>query len=188
MFKKILSLLSTLAVVSVLAACGGDNAPQVSYVTIEGKTIAPADYQGQVMLVNFWATSCTTCVKEMPDIVDTYNKYKDQGFKTIAVAMSYDRPDYVVNFAETRKLPFDVALDVNGKIAKAFHDVKITPTTYVINRQGQIIKTYVGEPDFAALHSLIEKSPGRKSLSCPPIRHPISSPPSLGGLFSWAAP
>ena len=76
--------------------------------------------------------------------------------------MSYDRPDYVVNFAETRKLPFDVALDVNGNIAKAFKDVKITPTTYVINRKGEIIKTYVGEPDFAALHQLIEKSLAEK--------------------------
>ena len=144
MIKKFLTLFSTLAVVSMLAACGGDKAPQVDYVTIQGQTITPADYQGQVMLVNFWATSCTTCVKEMPDIVDTHNKFKDQGFRTIAVAMSYDRPDYVVNFAETRKLPFDVALDVNGNIAKAFKDVQITPTTYVINRKGEIIKTYVG--------------------------------------------
>lgn len=158
MIKKFLSLFSTLAVVSLLAACGGDKAPQVDFVTIKGETIKPADYQGQVMLVNFWATSCVTCVKEMPDIVDTYNKYKDQGFKTIAVAMSYDRPDYVVNFAETRKLPFDVALDVSGEIAKAYKDVQITPTTYVINRKGEIIKTYVGEPDFSALHALIEKS------------------------------
>ena len=53
MIKKFLTLFSTLAVVSLLAACGGDKAPQVDYVTIQGQTITPADYQGQVMLVNF---------------------------------------------------------------------------------------------------------------------------------------
>ena len=110
------------------------------------------------MVVNFWATSCTTCVKEMPALIDTHNKYKAQGLRTIAVAISYDRPDYVMNFAQTRNLPFDVALDIDGKIAKSFDDVRITPTTFLIDRKGAIVKTYVGEPDFAALHALIEKS------------------------------
>ncbi|HEX4842621.1 MAG TPA: redoxin domain-containing protein [Limnobacter sp.] len=160
--KKSLFLAAALAGSLFLAGCMAKEAPQVTYTTIKGQTIEPNDYQGDVMLVNFWATSCTTCVKEMPEIVDTYNKYKAQGFRTVAVAMSYDRPDYVVNFAETRQLPFDVALDVNGEIARAFDDVKITPTTYIINRRGEIIKTYVGEPDFAALHQLIEQSLAEK--------------------------
>lgn len=160
--KKLLCLPTLVLAASLLAGCLAKSAPEVTYTTIKGQNIEPADYRGEVMLVNFWATSCTTCVKEMPAIVDTYNKYKAQGFRTVAVAMSYDRPDYVVNFAETRQLPFDVALDVNGSIAKAFDDVKITPTTYIINRKGHIIKTYVGEPDFAALHQLIEKSLAEK--------------------------
>ncbi|HEY1057133.1 MAG TPA: TlpA disulfide reductase family protein [Limnobacter sp.] len=151
------------ASVLVLAACFSKQAPQLPFKTITGQVIAPTDYKGQVMLVNFWATSCTTCVKEMPGIVDTYNTFKDQGFRTVAVAMSYDRPDYVVNFAETRKLPFDVALDLDGSLAKAYDDVKITPTTYLINRKGEIIKTYVGEPEFPALHKLIQQALAEKS-------------------------
>lgn len=110
------------------------------------------------MLVNFWATSCTTCVKEMPAIVETYNKFKDRGFRTVAVAMSYDRPDYVLSFAQSRQLPFDVALDLKGDVAKAYKQVKVTPTTYLVDKQGNIIKTYVGEPDFTAMHQLIEKN------------------------------
>ena len=54
------------------------------------------------------------------------------------------------------------ATEAHEVLVKAFDDVKITPTTYVINRKGQIIKTYVGEPDFAALHALIEKSLAEK--------------------------
>jgi peroxiredoxin len=115
-----------------------------------------ADLQGRVTLVNFWATSCTSCVAEMPQLIATHNKFKAQGFETLAVAMSYDPPSYVVNFTETRQLPFKVAIDNTGRVAKAWGDVKLTPTTYVVNKRGQIVKRYVGEPDFAELHRLIE--------------------------------
>ena len=80
----------------------------------------------------------------MPEIVATYEKYQSRGFDTLAVAMSYDPPSYVVNFAETRKLPFKVALDNTGAVAKAWGDVRITPTTYIVDKQGKIVKTYVG--------------------------------------------
>lgn len=133
-------------------------APPVTFVGIKGEQITPASLQGKVVMVNFWATSCTTCVKEMPQMVDTYNKYKAQGLELIAVAMDYDRPDYVLNFAENRQLPFKVALDVKGEAAKAYGDVKMTPTTFVIDKQGRIIKRYVGEPEFPALHQLLEKA------------------------------
>lgn len=141
----------------LLTGCFGDPAPRLNFTNIEGETITAESYSGEVFLVNFWATSCTTCVKEMPEIVKTYEKFKDQGFRTFAVAMSYDRPDYVVNFKETRNLPFDVILDLDGSIAKAYKEVQLTPTTYLVDRQGKIVKTYVGEPDFEALHKLIEQ-------------------------------
>ncbi|MEJ7807938.1 MAG: TlpA disulfide reductase family protein, partial [Telluria sp.] len=76
----------------------------------------------------------------------------------VAVAMKYDPPNYVINFTETRKLPFTVALDSGGDIAKAFNDVQMTPTTFVIDRQGRIIKRYVGEPDFAAFHVILKEA------------------------------
>lgn len=113
--------------------------------------------QGKVSLVNFWATSCTTCVAEMPEIVTTYNKYKDRGYETMAVAMSYDPPSYVVNFAQTRQLPFKVAIDNTGSVARAWGEVQLTPTTFLLNKRGEIVKRYVGAPNFAELHQLIEK-------------------------------
>jgi peroxiredoxin len=63
----------------------------------------------------------------------------------------------VVNYAQTRKLPFQVAIDNTGAIAKAWGDVQLTPTTYVVNKRGEIVKRYVGEPNFSELHLLIEK-------------------------------
>ncbi len=134
------------------------SAPEVTFLSIKGDKITPQSLQGKVVMVNFWATSCTTCVAEMPQMVDTYNKYKAQGLEFVAVAMKYDPPNYVVNYAETRQLPFKVAIDVTGEAAKAYGDVALTPTTFVIDKQGKIIKRYVGEPDFAALHKLLEKA------------------------------
>ena len=72
--------------------------------------------------------------------------------------MSYDAPNYVVNYAQTRNLPFKVAYDAQGDAAKSFGNVTLTPTTFVIGKDGNVIKRYVGEPDFAALHRLLEKA------------------------------
>lgn len=136
---------------------GGEKAPNVAYTLLDGSQSTLAQQRGKVMLVNFWATDCTTCVKEMPNIVATHEKYKARGYDTLAVAMSYNPPAYVINFAETRKLPFGVAIDNTGAIAQSFGKVQLTPTSVLIDKHGQIVKRYVGEPDFAALHQLVEK-------------------------------
>lgn len=132
-------------------------APDVTFIDLKGEKISTQSLRGKVVMVNFWATSCVTCVKEMPAMVDTYNKYKGKGLEFVAVAMQYDPPNYVINFTETRKLPFTVALDSGGDIAKSFGDVTLTPTTFVIDKDGKIIKRYVGEPKFSDLHALLEK-------------------------------
>ena len=132
-------------------------APSVGYTLLDGTQSSTNQLRGKVVLVNFWATSCTTCVHEMPQIVATHQKYKDRGYDTLAVAMSYDPPAYVINYAETRKLPFGVAIDNTGSIAKSFGNVQLTPTSVLINKRGEIVKRFVGEPDFAALHRLVEK-------------------------------
>jgi len=131
--------------------------PSVGYTLLDGKQSTTDQQRGKVLLVNFWATSCTTCVHEMPQIVATHEKFKGRGFDTLAVAMSYDPPAYVIHFAETRKLPFGVAIDNTGSIAKSFGQVQLTPTSVLINKRGEIVKRYVGEPDFVALHQLVEK-------------------------------
>jgi peroxiredoxin len=147
-----------LAALASLPGCSGAQAaPDSTFVLLDGSKKTTADLKGKVTLVNFWATSCVTCVAEMPKVISTYNKYQSQGYDTLAVAMSYDPPSYVVNYAETRKLPFKVAIDNTGAVAKAWGDVQLTPTTYLVNKRGEIVKQYVGEPDFAALHQLIEK-------------------------------
>lgn len=159
-------LATAAALVAAAAAAGwlalGRNttpapAPQVRYTLLDGQQLSTAQLQGQVVLVNFWATSCAACVAEMPQIVATHEKFRNRGYQTLAVAMAYDPPAYVADFAETRKLPFGVVIDNTGDIAKGFGDVKLTPTSFLINKRGQIVKRYVGKPDFDALHRLVEE-------------------------------
>ena len=135
-------------------------APQVAFVSLQGEKITTASLRGKVVLVNFWATDCVTCVKEMPEIVATYNKYRSQGFETIAVAMRHDPPNYVLGYVEKNKLPFTVALDPMGELAKAFgvdFGVYGVPETFVIDKQGKVVTRILGEPDFAKLHALLEE-------------------------------
>ena len=161
--RRHLATAAVAAVVAVggwLAFSGGQTrqaAPEVTYTLLDGQKLSTAQLKGQVVLVNFWATSCTTCVAEMPHLVSTYDKYRARGYRTVAVAMSYDPPAYVAGFAESRKLPFSVAIDNTGDIARQFGQVQLTPTTFLLNKRGEIVKRYVGAPDFAALHALVEQ-------------------------------
>jgi peroxiredoxin len=132
-------------------------APQVSYTLLDGTPAQLGELRGKVVLVNFWATTCVTCIEEMPRLVATHEKFRARGFETLAVAMSYDPPASVAMYAESRRLPFGVVIDNTGQVARAFGDVRLTPTTFVIDRRGQIVRRYVGEPDFDALHALVEQ-------------------------------
>ena len=161
LLKPVLSVAAIVVVVAVGAATFFSTAPAAApasnFVLLDGSKKTTADLQGRVTLVNFWATSCVSCVAEMPKLISTYQKYQSKGYDTLAVAMSYDPPSYVVNFAQTRQLPFPIAIDNTGAVAHAWGDVQLTPTSYLVNKRGQIVKRYVGEPDFAELHQLIEK-------------------------------
>jgi peroxiredoxin len=132
-------------------------APDVAFTSIKGEQIRLQDLRGKVVLVEFWATTCTYCVRDMPQMADTYNQFQAKGLEMVAVAMSYDRPDYVLDYTNSRKLPFPVALDVQGDLSHAFGDISATPTLFVIGKDGKIVKRYVGEPDFSGLHQLLQQ-------------------------------
>ena len=185
----------SIAFALALALAGGlwfgmrtDKAPATPVVLLDGSTRAGAAVAGQVTLVNFWATTCSVCVAEMPQMVVLFNTYRDQGFATVAVAMVYDPPASVIHYSESRQLPFDVVIDNTGAVARAWGDVEATPTSFLVNRQGEIVQRFVGAPDFAALAKTIEKllkecDAGfpHFSLACAVVRffalHPAPGPP-----------
>jgi thiol-disulfide isomerase/thioredoxin len=139
-------MLTALALAALAPACSTKQAaPDTRFVLLDGSQTSTQALRGKVFLINFWATSCISCVAEMPKLVQTHQQFQARGYETLAVAMSYDPPAYVVNFSQSRQ------------VAKAWGDVKITPTTFLVNKRGEIVKQYVGEPDFVAMHQLIDK-------------------------------
>ena len=116
-----------------------------------------ASLKGKIVLVNFWASDCRACVTEMPALASTYHLYKDKGFEIIAVAMPYDPPAQVLNYATQKKLPFPVMDDGFGEMTAKFGDVSVTPTTYIYNQQGKLIQYTNGALNFKKLHQLLDK-------------------------------
>ena len=150
---------AAIAVAGYLTFGTSQRVPDATFTLLSGQKVSTADLKGKVYLVNFWATSCATCVKEMPQMVETYNRFKGRGLEFFAVAMNYDAPMYVANYAQTRQLPFKVAMD-DGSAAKQFGNVQLTPTTFVVDKNGTILKRYVGEPQFAELDKLLQNALG----------------------------
>jgi peroxiredoxin len=132
-------------------------APEVRFTSLSGETFSTSELRGKVVLVNFWATYCASCVQEMPRIVDTHYRFAPRGFETVAVAVRQDNPQSVVKFANRHKLPFKVALDSSGELAKEFGNVRVTPMSFLIDKQGRVLRRYVGEPNWSEIHQLLER-------------------------------
>lgn len=160
--KPLLAVLLIVAIIATAAAflLRAAPAPVVSGQTISGQAVSSGALIGKPYLVNFWATSCVTCVKEMPDLMAVHKEFEAKGYTTIAVAMSYDRPDYIATFVNDRQLPFLVIHDRDNAWAKAYGDVSVTPTTFLVDAKGRIIKRYVGEPNFPELRKILAKELG----------------------------
>ncbi len=135
-------------------------APAATFTTLKGEKISLPQLAGKVVLVNFWATTCSVCAHEMPGIVRAYQTYKDKGFVVVAVAMPYDPPNYVLSYAQENKLPFPVALDVMGDAMKAFGEIRGTPTSFLIGKDGTIVERRTGELDFTRLDAYLKKELG----------------------------
>ena len=120
-------------------------APSVELTTISGEKLNLDTLKGKPVLVTFWATSCSGCIKEMPHLVELHQKYAAQGLTIIGISMPYDRPDHVMKLAQQKKLPYIIAMDINKQATIAFGDIRLTPTTFLIDPNGIIVKHKIGE-------------------------------------------
>lgn len=139
-----------------LAGCTSP-APDEPFVLIDGRTLAVEQLRGGPVLLNFWATSCPTCIEEIPDLVALHRQYAGRGLTIIGVAMPYDPPPAVVNFSRQRKLPYAIALDLDGRQTSAYGNVRLTPTHILIDRAGDIVERRTGRLDLAAARRAIEQ-------------------------------
>lgn len=127
-----------LLAVSIFILASHSKSPQLTLTTLDGQSIALEGLQGKPVLVTFWATDCENCLKEIPVLLDLYSRYHAQGLEIIGVSMSYDPPNHVVEFNKQHSLPYPIVLDIDGTIAKAFENTRLTPTTFLLTPSGEI--------------------------------------------------
>ena len=120
-------------------------APALKVKTLDGKAASLADYDGKVVLVDFWATWCKPCVKAMPDLVKLHDKHKAKGFSVVGVSLDEEGAKAVRPFLEKQKLEYPVVLD-EAKAWKSW-GVKVIPAMFLIDRDGSIVRQWTGKAD-----------------------------------------
>lgn len=151
-----------IGVVAVLAwqALPGrlDSAPDVPLEIVEhGTTTLEALRGGRPMLITFWATDCAPCRKEVPHLKALWKRHRESGFQILAVAMSHDPPNRVWRFMQQHEIPYTVALDLDRRVAKAFGNVRATPTTFLVAEDGKIEFQHTGSLTADALNDKVAK-------------------------------
>ncbi|MBS3965611.1 MAG: TlpA family protein disulfide reductase [Methylomonas sp.] len=119
-------------------------APDIRFTTIKGEQLSLADLRGKPVLVTFWATDCPGCIREIPHLIALQQEFAPSGLAIVAIAMDYDPPNRVVAMAEQKQLPYYVTLDPDASHARAFGNIRLTPTTFLIDRAGHIVWRTVG--------------------------------------------
>lgn len=134
---------------------GPHTSPDISLLTVDGETLLLASLRGRPLLVTFWATTCTSCVREIPHLVKLYNELSPSGLEIIGIAMHHDPPDQVLTMRRTRNIPYPVALDLQAEAARAFGNVRVTPTSFLIAPDGRIMYRKIGALDMPLLRQAI---------------------------------
>lgn len=155
-FVPFLALLATLA----MLACSkrtqpGDTLSNIEFATLTGERLSL--YSDAPTLVSFWSTSCAICLAEIPELVALEADLAPRGFRLVAVAMPYDRPDQVLQLAQTWELPYPVALDIDGAVLAAFEPVPGTPTHFLVDGRGKVLEKRIGRLDTEAVRRNVEK-------------------------------
>jgi peroxiredoxin len=128
-----------------LTPSGMQQAPAVTVTTLAGENLSLNSLQGKPVLVTFWATTCPGCVSEIPHLADLYRELGPKGLQIVAIAMSYDEPGQVRVLSQQKQIPYTVAFDSDGSAAKAFGNVQLTPTSFLLDPQGHIVQQKIGE-------------------------------------------
>ena len=158
--KEFLTTLFVTALLAVLAyvwfsPAGVAQVPDIAVRTVDGREIVFSELRGKPLLVTFWATDCPGCIKEMPHLIELHHELADRGLNIVSIAMSYDMPSRVLEMANVKKIPYAVALDPMGEAAKAFGEVRLTPTNFLIAPDGRIVQQRIGEMDMDKVRAQI---------------------------------
>ncbi|HCT99485.1 MAG TPA: thioredoxin [Methylococcaceae bacterium] len=149
-------LFALVVIAGVFYALAPRKAPPLTFTFLNGQVTDFTQLIGRPIVVTFWATDCASCLKEIPVLTKLYNTYHQRGLEIIGVSMYYDPPNHVVEFNKQYLLPYPLTLDIDGNIASAFAQTRVTPTTFLINPQGNIIWKHTGLFEFTQIQPKID--------------------------------
>jgi len=129
-------------------------APAVSFFDASGAGVPLANYKGQVVLVDFWATWCKPCLEVIPDLERLHAEYEDRGLVVVGVSID-EKPEAARVYAEKKKIAYPVLYDTAEAPAWDLFKVKAIPATFLVDRDGNIVAQWTGKPDPEAVESAV---------------------------------
>ncbi|HAO78262.1 MAG TPA: alkyl hydroperoxide reductase [Verrucomicrobia subdivision 3 bacterium] len=121
-------------------------APDFALTDLSGKTVRLSDFKGKVVLLDFWATWCGPCRKEIPDLIQLQTQYAEQGFTILGIALDEEGAAVVKPLAQRMGINYPLVIGTT-QATDAYGGIQAVPTTLLIGRDGRILKTYLGARD-----------------------------------------
>jgi peroxiredoxin len=134
----------------------GQKAPDFSLKTVDNKDVTLSELKGKVVLINFWATWCGPCVREIPDFLEVYDDYKEKGFEIIGVSLDRGGWKTVTPFVEKMKMTYPVVMG-NGEVVKDYGNFNAIPTSFFVDKNGIVVDQHTGTMTKADLVAKLKK-------------------------------
>ena len=124
-------------------------APSFVLPDIMGEKVKFSEFQGKAILLNFWATWCAPCRREVPRLNELYEKHAKEGLVVIGISLDYGKPEVVRDFLQGKKIAFVILMgnkEIVGTYGRipGFGSIRGIPTTYLIDRKGRVVQKFVG--------------------------------------------
>ena len=164
MQKKTVGILIAVTVFSFLmisqsrqnVSAENKRASDFTLTNLNGKTVTLSDFKDKVIILDFWATHCPPCIQEIPDFVKLYNKYKNKGLVVIGISLDRGGAAGVKRFCQNKGVNYPIVIG-NYEVTKNYGGIRYIPTTFIIDKNQNIVKKFIGYTSIDTFESEIKK-------------------------------